>query len=74
MAVPIIGQPTIHAWFLTVLLRCACGYPVLWVGQPGAKSTCPGCNQKVFQLVGIPTVTAADELAWPLVVEEKRVI
>lgn len=34
MAIPIIGQPTLGDWNLTVVIECACKRSVLWTGKP----------------------------------------
>lgn len=64
MAIPIIGQPRINDWFLTIQLTCPCGENLMMIGQVGTQRRCK-CG-KVFALMGWPTPTPEGELDVPL--------
>lgn len=65
--VPIIGQPQVTNWFVTVQIVCPCGTALLLVGQLGCQSTCgnPRCG-KVYQLNGMPSITPDGLVSVPL--------
>ena len=56
--VPIIGQPRILEYFVTILVKCPCGQVFQLVGLPGSMRACPGntdrtCN-KIYRLNALP--------------------
>lgn len=69
--VPIIGQPEarLGPWFITLTVLCPCTLTVLLVGQPGSRAAC-GCG-KVYEMRGMPTLSAAGALQVPLGVGQR---
>lgn len=58
MELPIIGQPKINDWTLSVVITCSCGQTFLWSGKP--QQTTAQCHCKRLYTV----------MTWP----EPRVI
>lgn len=44
MAIPIIGQPQVEDWFISLQVRCPCGAQFMLVGQPGSMRACEGTD------------------------------
>ena len=45
MEIPILGQPRVVDWFITLEVRCPCGHTLLLVGQPGSMRQCAKCRK-----------------------------
>jgi len=67
MNIPIIGQPKVSDFFLTIQIDCPCKTTFMLVGSVGAVRPCtnPQCD-RVYRLSGWPVVGADGELQWPL--------
>jgi hypothetical protein len=62
--IPIIGQPKVGAWFVTVNIECTCGKTVMLSGKPGVIGACP-CK-KAYRLNGMPSLTENGAIDVPL--------
>lgn len=52
MSIPIIGQPKIKDWHVTILIECTCGGHLMLVAQLGNAGPCPVCN-RVYRFDGM---------------------
>lgn len=53
MNVPIIGQPQVTDWAITLQVTCTCKQTFMLIGQVGAIRQCK-CG-KLYCLMGVPT-------------------
>lgn len=57
MAIPIIGQPVIEDFSVTVVIGCPCGRRFLLQGQLDAIKLCPNKDcDKVYRIAPIPVM------------------
>lgn len=63
--IPIIGQPEITDYFVTLQVRCSCGFHLLLVGLIGAVRQCAECK-KLYRLNGLPTLDPSGHIQAPL--------
>lgn len=47
MTIPIVGQPEVVDYSLTVLLKCSCGTSILLVGRAGFVFKCGTCQRNM---------------------------
>lgn len=67
MEIPIIGQPRLNDWFLTVSLTCPCGKPVLLHGQPQNPNAITVCEcRKAYMISGMPKVLEDGSIHMPI--------
>lgn len=60
--VPIIGQPEVPDWFLTMHVKCTCGHQFMLVGQVGAMRACEGQDcRRLYKISGLPVMQANGE-------------
>lgn len=63
--IPIIGQPEIYDYFVTLAIRCSCGNHLLLVGLIGAVRQCGECK-KIYRLNGLPSFDPQGHIQAPL--------
>lgn len=70
MTIPIIGQPQVLEYFITMLVRCPCGQSFQMVGQPGSMRVCPGKTDcgRIFRMDMFPAVIDGEPSAAPVAV------
>jgi len=67
MNIPIIGQPKVTDFFITIQIECPCKTSFMLVGAVGATRPCqnPACD-KIYQLSRWPVPGPDGVLEWPL--------
>ena len=45
--IPIIGEPKVTSWALTLQIICPCGTALLLIGTGGMIANCPQCETKI---------------------------
>lgn len=72
MPIPIIGQPDVTDYFVTIQLKCPCGAVFMLIGRPGSGRACPNelCT-KAYMLMRWANADANGNPEWPIGVGKK---
>jgi len=72
VSIPIIGQPEVTDYYITIQLKCPCGQTFMLIGRPGSGRPCPNqlCT-KAYILLRWPGPDEQGNPLWPIGVGKK---